>query len=98
MPEAQGTQVGRGDHSCPEPRFRGPESGRRKAAEDRKQEARDGLCLPSVVTLDIHRCCTTPLWATALLLKGLKRHAEEGRGGELSCPGVRAAASLAASV
>lgn len=57
VPVIQRTRVGRGDHSCPDPRFRGTERGKRKAAEDREQEAGDGLRLPSVVTPDI-RCGT----------------------------------------
>lgn len=38
-PESQRQQVDKGDHSCPEPRFRDADSGRREGSVDQKPEA-----------------------------------------------------------
>lgn len=49
VPESQKERVSRGHHSCPEPRFRATETGRREGAVDRKQEGGHGLHMPWMV-------------------------------------------------
>lgn len=91
VPESQREQVGRGDHSCPEPRFRGTETGRREGTVDRKQEGGHGLHMPWMVLLDAHRlpprgCGAVPIpaYKSSSSLTRTEERCREGTGGELT--------------
>lgn len=97
-PESQRQQVDKGDHSCPEPRFRDADSGSGEGSVDQSRK----LGLPPPATAGVagqhgllpggSGTVPAPSFSPApqmssLLSKGLKRNTEKRRCGEEGGPG-----------